>query len=158
MPLRGDWNALDDLIAKLEDDPLPELAEALAEEALELVAEGFEESRAPDGTSWAELAVRDGKPLEDTGTLRNGWHVVEADANGFKIGASVWYADVHQNGCRVPKTGETLLKIPGVGMRFTSVQIPARPMVPSPNELPAAWEAALTEAAHDFLDDWFRSR
>lgn len=111
------------------------LSLVLANEALELIDEGFSTGKAPDGSAWAPLKHRSGQPLRDTGRLQRGWFVVQATGTGFTVGNATAYAAHHQYGA--PEAG-----------------IPARPMVPT-GKLPPAWNNALDEAAREFLEDLF---
>lgn len=80
----------------------------LAQEARTQIALGFEQGRAPDGTSWKPLAhkrARDkrgskGIPLNDTGRLKNSW-TVSIQANGFTWTSNVEYAPPHQFGAHI---------------------------------------------------------
>lgn len=94
----------------------------------------FRASKGPDGTPWAPLKHRKGKPLNDTRRLRNSIDY-EVSANGEEvyIGTNVVYAPVHQFGHTVkPKTPGGKLKIPTGNGEFAfvdSVVIPARPFI-----------------------------
>jgi hypothetical protein len=135
------------------------VAEALAEETLALIFDGFEDSTAPDGEPWADLAIRDGNPLLDTNGLRGAWargdvtpEVVEA-VNGKD------YADYHQDGTGIHGPHKMTIKpvkakalaIPGVGFRSSSKGAPARPMVPD-GDLPKPWADRYDAAVEEYLD------
>lgn len=81
------------------------------------LAQGFQSSKAPDGSTWPALKRprpkghnQDNKPLIDTGKLQEsvlyqGADHVEGVSNlGLVIGTYVEYAGVHQNGsARIPQ-------------------------------------------------------
>ncbi len=112
---------------------------AMAAEAVDLVADGFRGSKAPDGSPWRPLSrarARNrrrgdrGKPLIDTGRLRasvTARPVVTAD--GFAIGTNLTYARTHQYGRGA---------------------IVARPFLPVP-DLPPQWARALEGAAREAI-------
>lgn len=107
--------------------------DAVAAEAISLVALGFETGTAPDGSPWAPLKSRDGQPLRDTGRLMNSVateRAVKKTKTGFRIGTNVSYAGFHQEGTRTA---------------------PARPFLPG-ESLSPAWEQAFDEAAREALD------
>ena len=111
---------------------LAEISRQLAEEALDLVKEGWRRQASPDGTPWAPKQRDDGRAiLVRFGALRASFQVVSADASGFSIATSVSYGTFHQDGTR---------------------HMPARPMVPT-GELPAEWVAAFDEVVQDVLTE-----
>ena len=84
---------------------------------------------APDGTTWAPLKRRAGRPLRDTGRLMNGLtRAARITDRGFALGTNVSYAPYHQSG---------------------TTRTPARPFLPAPGELPRSWEGPLREAAEE---------
>ena len=109
------------------------ILENVAEEALELIAEGFSKEQAPNGAPWAPLKQRRGKILQDTGRMRASFHRKTIGGDRVTIGPAVKYAAFHQSG---------------------TVRMVARPMVPD-GGLPAKWQARLNEAAEDVLKDMF---
>ncbi len=109
------------------------VVDAVAAEAVSLVAIGFETSTAPDGSPWAPLKARDGRPLRDTGRLMSSVtsaRAVKKTPRGFRLGTNVAYAGYHQEGTRTA---------------------PARPFLPGAS-LPPAWEQAFDEAAREALE------
>ncbi len=92
----------------------------------------FRRSSGPDGAPWAPLKHRVGKPLRDTGRLRNS---ITFDANNesVAIGTNLIYAPTHQFGAVIkPKKAGGLLKFSGKDKRFIyakMVTIPARPFL-----------------------------
>lgn len=122
------------LAAALRDAPA-----LLSETALDLVREGFEESREPDGFPWAEITHRQGKPLIDTANLQNSWHVTHLGAHSFGIAAGVNYAHYHQDGTH-NADGTT--------------RIVPRKMVPDDGVLmPPAWEKAFNADLQSLLEE-----
>lgn len=171
MPLTGDFAKMKKLVVKigrLADGKLfTSLKKNLAEEALTQVKFGFRESRDPYGNPWAPLKRREGKPLLDTGRLRNSFATANT-STGFRIGSSVSYAGFHQGGTsghskseggrtgRFPKKtrkgGQRQLTLGGGG-------IPARPMVPTEDRggLGPIWSAAFTKAAGETFKKFLKS-
>lgn len=171
MPLTGDFSELDELVRKLQDiesgQARRDLVQNLAEESIELVHQGFEQSKDPYGNAWAGLEARDGKPLLDTGALRNSWHVVSFDDTSFKIAAGVWYAGVHQTGITItpregtwdtprgPRPRMLVFTAYGRTVFAKEVTIPARRMVPDSGDLSDQWRSALEETSIEFLEAFF---
>lgn len=92
----------------------------LATVALARVRAGFDDSAAPDGSAWAALRWRRGRPLVLTGKLSKSFRK-RVFAGGFAIESSVPYAGFHQGGTR----------------RMT-----ARRMLPREGTIPEPWRAA----------------
>lgn len=136
MAVRGDFAKLGRLITKLEaaarGDILTDLNRNLAEEAIELIREGFSSESDPYGSKWAALKYRSGRILQDTGRLRSGFKVSKVTKRGFRVSASVTYASYHQGG--------------------TKRGLPARRMVPD-RGLPAKWKSSFANAGREFLKD-----
>lgn len=109
------------------------ILEVVAEEALALVAEGFEKEQAPSGAKWAPLKVRVGKILQDTGRLRSSFHRKTIGGSSVTIGPAVKYAPFHQSG---------------------TTRMVARPMVPD-GKMPAKWQERLNAAAEDVMAEMF---
>jgi phage gpG-like protein len=127
---------LDRLSKQLAKSPsiLRAVAKNMAEEALDLVAQGFADERDPYGIPWAPLKVRQGKILQDTARLKRSWHRKRIDAAGFTIGSGVSYASFHQEGTR---------------------RLPPRKMVPDAGNLPPRWRKAIVQAAVEAFDEHF---
>lgn len=115
------------------DKVLANMSAAMAEEALELVAEGFATQTDPYGKPWKEKSVDDGRSIlvGKTARLRRGWHKLNSGRSGFTISPSVDYAGFHQRGTK---------------------RMVARMMVPSRSRgLPAKWRNALNAVAVEHL-------
>lgn len=131
--------------ARQAADRFRRLAEALrdapallAETALDLVREGFEESREPDGFPWSEITHRQGKPLIDTATLQNSWHVTHIGRHTFGIAAGVNYAHYHQLGTHNADGSQRIVP---------------RKMVPDDGApMPRAWEQAFDADLQSLLE------
>lgn len=157
MPVRGDFAKLTAIATKLTQLTKPSLRQDLSKvvgaEALAQVQLGFRESRDPYGRAWAGLVLRSGKPLLDTGRLRNSFSA-QVTSTGFEIGTAVRYAATHQGGATItPKKGKFLKFRVGRRGRFyqlKQVTIPRRQMVPE-RELGAIWKAAFDKAATRFV-------
>jgi phage gpG-like protein len=168
--LTGDIKALDRWAQRLRAMPkaMDELGVQLAETALELTHQTFEESKDPYGRNWAKLKFRKGKPLRDTGGLKSAWYRKAANRNGFRIANAKKYAAYHQDGTGIyGATGKRLepkqanaLRIPVRGGRPIFAKsvagTVARPMVPNKKRFPKKWIAAFQETADEFLVEHFR--
>ena len=141
----------------------------LAEETIDLIKEGFKTSRDPFGNRWAKLKLRSGRPLVDTGRLKNSFYKKSVGKTGFRVGSDVSYSDIHQDGSGIfgrsgkrikPKRAKALrIPVRGSGaLFFKSVKgVPKRRMVPRRGKLPSKWSRAYTEVAEDVLTETFRS-
>lgn len=135
MGVRGDFDHLDRIIEmtdRLARSGVRELAGELGAQALELVDEGFNESRAPSGRRWEPPHYRRGRPLIRSGRLRASW-VLVARANGFEILSRAPYARKLQRG---------------------RGRMPARRMVPDAGEITARWERALDAHATEWMESF----
>lgn len=133
----GDFKKVDNWAKAMGAAPdlLQSMARQMAEEAVELVAEGFEQQRDPYGRPWKSKKKDDGRLILGgrTGRLRRGWHVTRSSKGGFTIAPSVNYAVHHQFGA--PRAG-----------------IAARMMVPSSKlGLPPKWREAFAAVVQDQL-------
>lgn len=158
MGVRGDFGKLKSLAVKIgrvaSSDVMPRLAKVMGAEALTQVQLGFRAGRDPYGEPWAPLKLRQGgKPLLDTGRLRNSFSV-QTESSGFRIGTNFIGAAVHQYGATITAKRAKFLKFKasrkGPWVQKKSVTIPARRMVPE-GSLGATWETALNGAATRFL-------
>jgi phage gpG-like protein len=150
------------------DDVLERAARNMADEALDLIVEGFKSATDPYGKKWAPLVLRTGRALSDTGRLRSSWHRKRVDRRGFTIAAGVAYARYHQRGTGIygprkrpitPKTKKALaFSVRGGGRHVVrSVRgSPARRMIPVGGRLPPRWRNRLIAAAEDVFIDHFR--
>ncbi len=133
----GDFKKVDEW-AKLmgsAPDVLESMSRNMAEEALELVAQGFESESDPYGRKWKEKKYPDGRLVlgGKTARLRRGWHLTRSGKAGFGIAPSVNYAPYHQLGA--PRAG-----------------IAARMMVPSARlGLPPKWRDAFAAVVEEQL-------
>lgn len=157
--VRGDWAALDALITRLRTvDKARVAATVRMGHAVErLVAEGFNQSKAPDGRPWKPLkrpesrrrkgvprdavgrfaasrGPRPGRPLIKTRALYLSVQQSYATPLGFVIETTLPYAATHQYG-RGP--------------------IPARPFLPL-DGLPVSWEMALRTAGGSAIERHFQ--
>ena len=137
----GDFKKVDNWAKAMGTAPdlLLSMSRNMAEEALELVAEGFEQQRDPYGRPWKDKKRPDGRLILTgrTGRLRRGWHLVSSGKDGFSIAPSVNYAVHHQFGA--PRA-----------------RIPARMMVPSKRlGLPPRWRAAFESVVEEQLSAHF---
>lgn len=138
MGVHGDFSGLERLrghLRKLQKRAVLDRAKKLAAAAvLTEVKLGFRDSRDPYGSAWAPLKGRSGKPLLDTGALRNSFHSEPTD-RGFSIGSSVHYATYHQTG---------------------TIRMPARQMLPV-NALAPGWSRAIEKSVTKAWSDVWRS-
>jgi len=135
----GDFAKLKHFQKKVQQSPqvLQVISENLAEEAIDLVKQGFRDQADPDGNAWKPKKKDDGRAIltGKTGRLKGGWHRRGVTRKGFRIGPSVTYAAPHQSG--VPKRG-----------------LVARKMVPG-KRLPLKWRKAFVETAQEILEAHF---
>ena len=125
-----------ELAKKFSQTPkvMGELSRNMAEEAVDLVKDGFDKESDPYGKKWLATA-RGGEILSDTGALKGSWKVKSATRAQFKVDASVRYASYHQDGA--PK-----------------IRLPARMMVPD-GKMPSGWMDAFEELAETMLEEHF---
>lgn len=72
---------------------------------------GFRSSASPWGAPWAPLKARDGKPLIDTGRLKNSitWRAGGGPDGPFvDVGTNIKYAPIHQFGATIPVSARTV--------------------------------------------------
>jgi phage gpG-like protein len=133
----GDFGKLSDWRKRFSASAVEKVKRAvlanIAEEALELVKEGFERESEPSGRRWAPLKHRRGRILQDTGRLRTGFHRKHVSSVSVTIGPTVKYAQFHQSGTR---------------------HMPARKMVPD-GDLPNRWRVRIERAARDVMREAF---
>ena len=114
------------------------MSEALAKDTIQIIHEGMEGGKAPDGTKHKPLALGGGTPLLKSRRLYHSWRVQRATKNRFVVDSTDPNATRHQYGTGVygprkkrirPRRAKALK----VGGRFyTSVKgSPARPMIPT---------------------------
>jgi len=162
----GDIAKLDKWAKRLRDVPkvMDELSEQLAEETIDLIKDGFDKSRDPYGKKWADLKLRDGRPLEDNGHMKGSWFKKYAHRGGFLVANAKSYAVIHQTGSGiygpkkqpiVPKKAKAL-RLGKYGFAKSVKGTVARPMVPYRKRLPKKWLAAYQETAEEFLTEHFR--
>lgn len=172
MAVTGDFRKLKDLGRRLERASLVARVRvngALAGAAQEQVAQAFMEGRDPWGRKWKPITHRQGQPLRDTGRLMNSFHVAHGPW-GFTIASGVVYAAIHNFGgtVRVPERLMGRRRSGAFGRRGRrgtvasswtrahSATIPARPFIPSPDNLGPRWLRALREAADEALHEVLR--
>lgn len=184
MSMTGDFDKFRRLRNRLmkAGSPLNRLAlsRVMGETARSQLMKGFRNSLDPYGSLWAELKSRRGKPLLDTGRLRNSF-VSNPTENGFTLWTQTKYAKFHQYGTGGRKRASTRFQAIGKKGRFTSRikagkrkrgstsvralnfkvgsgKIPARMMVPTESGGLGTWEAPLRSAAHRFLSKTLRGK
>lgn len=114
----------------------------------------FRRSVAPDGTAWAAIKHRKGKPLVDTGRLRNSIIVESSDTEAV-IGTNLIYAPVHQFGATIkPKNGKFLrFKIGNKEIFTKQVVIGARPFIGFSDRLIGKINKEAEAWAQEIIDD-----
>jgi phage gpG-like protein len=164
----GDFEKLKKYSRRLAKAPdvLYRANEQMAEEALGLVREGFQDSYDPYGQAWEPLKLREGNPLQDSGGLMASWYRHSVSLEGFKIASAKAYAKVHQVGSGifgpnrrriVPIVGKAL-RTSG-GLFFKSVAgTPPRKMVPDNGNIPEPWLKRFVDTAGEVLRDHFKTR
>lgn len=150
---------------------LRELADNLAEETLDLIAEGFQTETDPYGNKWKPKVFGDGRQVlvGKTTRLRRGWKRKKVSARGFTVTASVDYAKHHQGGTGiygprrspiVPVNAKALRWKVGRKTYFArSVKgCPPRQMVPVQGALPPKWRARYLDTCRDYWKVYFLKR
>ena len=126
-----------------------EMLDNMAARGQALVAESFDEQRAPDGSAWAPAARAYGHPLlqktramENSATCEPG---PRDDAQGFSLTFSVRddKAAYHQR---------------GTSRRGGGVHIPARKMIFDPGERPDRWIDELVQVGQASAERWLSAR
>lgn len=137
MSLRQSGTSLDVLLAALDDwtdgTVAHDVAVGLALEGQRLVRRGFDQSKAPDGSTWAPLKdprARGRRPLRKTDRLAYTATRYTVDRSGFVM-TSTSYGGFHHTGTRRM-----------VARRFYPDDVAP---------LPVGWEIALDAAADDAL-------
>lgn len=162
MPVTGPTEELRKLYGALEavadGSQVRQMAISMGAECLALVKRGFERSEDPYGRPWAAVA-RGGKPLLDTGRMRNAFGVRVVDSR-IEIENNVRYAATHQYGAAIQARNSPYLTFRGPGRdgswhKVKAVVIPARQMLPE-GELPALWEYRLRAVAEKVLHELVR--
>jgi hypothetical protein len=119
---------------------LDNLGKNLAEEAVDLVIQGFQAQANPYREPWAPKKMPDGRAIltGKTSRLRRGWNRPAKKIGRYKwrIAPSVDYATYHQRGTK-NKDG--------------SVRMVARKMIPDERGLPSEWQEAFRETAVEFM-------
>lgn len=173
--IRGDFSKLNHIVGGVarfgNAANKARVTKKIADEAMRLVREGFRTSSDPYGVPWKPTTARkSGKPLVDTGRLRNAF-VVVVRKNGFIIRNPTPYAGTHQYGATIrAKRGGFLVfeaanwsaggsksnrsRKPLVFAK--QVTIPARKMVPDGGRKPMRWVVAFRKIVHGFLFRFLR--
>jgi phage gpG-like protein len=132
-----------------------ELAQATGAEMLALVKRGFDRSEDPYGRPWKSPVLREGKPLQDTGRLKNAF-VFQASAEQVMLENSTIYAAAHQYGETVTAKQGKYLVFRTRSKRWYSLAkavIPRRQMVPE-DGVPPLWEERLRAVADKVLQSY----
>lgn len=133
-------------ILKSAPELVDQMGELAAEEALSLVAEGFQKQQDPYGDAWPEKAAPDGRSIlvGETTRLRRGWHKVKGARGRWSIQPSVVYAAAHQDPQPRPKWG--------------GKKLPRRMMIPSKARgMPPEWRRRIEEAMGEAMAFHFQS-
>lgn len=114
------------------------MSKNMAEETVNLIADGFNSQTDPYGKKWKDKKKPDGRKTLSgkTGDLKTGWHPVEVTEGGFTVAPSVDYAAPHQS----PRDGKR----------------PRRMMIPDKKKgLPTKWKEVYGEIATETLKAHF---
>lgn len=125
---------------------MSDLGEQMAEEAVDLIAEGFANQRDPYGQAWKPKKLDDGRSIlvGKTTRLRRGWQKRRTGHTTWQVSSSVEYATAHQDPQARPKWG--------------GKKLPRRMMVPSAARgLPPEWKKAFAAATREALRQQFKS-
>jgi len=116
--------------------PLAEIGQTIEDN----IALLFRDAESPEGEPWADLKHRIGKPLNDTGRLKNSF-THNVSGNSVEIGTNVEYAITHQKGA---SKGQYATGVPWG-------DIPTRPFMPADN-LPSDWEEDVLDIITRHID------
>lgn len=120
----------------LKDSPsvMSDMTEAMADEAVDLVAQCFAEQRNPYREPWPEKKVDDGRAiLVLRGRLRRSFKKTRLGPTSFMVSSSVEYAGAHQD--------------PQPRANWGGKRLPRRAFFPfSPRGLPKEWDKAFRDA------------
>ena len=146
-------SGVDDMRYLLKNAPelLSEMSQAVGNEALGLVLEGFNRQADPYGKPWEPKKVDDGRLVLHgyTTNLKRGWKLQQTKNNMVSLSPSVSYAAVHQEGFSGMVTRE--------GTSY-QLKIPQRMMIPSRAAgLPNEWMSQLKEAVEDAVKSYAAS-
>lgn len=154
------------------------ITRALQEELKELTDERFRSASAPDGSLWAPLVLRTGRPLRNNGHLASSFALLSHGAKYVGVGSAVEYA-IHTlgtgiygpSGQRIRPTQKKALAFTvrgakGAGSKrghrakggfvFRSVAgSPPRLILPLESTFPDSYREAFDEAAQDVLRLWY---
>jgi hypothetical protein len=141
-PKLTEWERL----MKTAPKALAEMSQAMAEETVTLISDGFRSETDPYGDRWKPKQARDGRKTLSGKTSRlKRWQVERANKGGFRVSPTVNYAAPHQSPRPRPEWGGKAL--------------PRRMMIPSAERgLPRAWSRAYTEIGISVLSDHFSKR
>jgi len=150
---------------------LDEAAEEIGQDFVSLVRLGFRLSEDPYGNKWEALKMRKGKPLEDTGHLRQSF-TAETTSKSIVVGTNTPYAATHHFGAVIVPLKATRLqskvgskksgqehqslawKVKDVWYFAKKVTIPARPMIPNESDgLPEKWQDVAIETLTDYIEE-----
>ncbi|QSX32459.1 phage virion morphogenesis protein [Shewanella avicenniae] len=96
-----EFKAIQKTLKKIQHTPLDDFYRDVANRLKNNFLMGFKNSQAPDGTPWAPIRHREGKPLIDSGRLRRS---IQAKHTGeqAEVGTNVVYARAQQEGLPSP--------------------------------------------------------
>ena len=146
---------LDEDLAKLANLDLAPAYEEIGQDMVSLVRLGFRLSQDPYGDKWEPIKIRKGKPLEDTGHLRQSFHA-DVENQSVVIGTNVPYASVHQYGATIKPVAKKMLAWQIKDIWFFAKQsvIPARPMIPNEDQgLPDSWSESVVDILLEHISE-----
>lgn len=150
----------------------------LQEELKDLTDERFRSASAPDGSLWAPLVLRSGRPLRDTGHLAISFGILSKGGKHVGIGSALEYAE-HTLGTGIyGPTGRRIYPTQAKALAFTvrgakgagnkrgkrakkgfvfkSVAgSPPRLILPRDNTFPESYRQAFDEVAQERMRIWF---
>lgn len=184
MSFKGDFEKFRRLRAQLSnamsDVNKARIAKVMGETARSELAKGFRNSVDPYGDAWAALKRRNGKPLLDTGRLRNSF-VSNPSPTGFTLWSKVRYAKHHQYGTsgrskastrfqatagsgrfmsrkKAAKAKRGFIAVRALNFQKGSGKIPARMMVPSQEKGFGNWKKPLEASAKRIISKILRGK
>ncbi len=146
---------INDLIAKLDalntDEWRMALSRQLAEEALDLIDDGFKRRSNPYGDRWTQ--TKQPNPiLEKSGNLRASFRIIATAPSGFSIRSDSEYGHFHQYG--TTHAARTSLKTKET---FAERGLSVRALVPTDaGGMPAAYERAFDAVLVRYVKETMR--
>lgn len=160
--LSGDFGKLDALGNRIKrfgtKTTLRGISGEMAGETHELISDGFDAERSPEGKKWAARAIPENSPINfRRGRLRTSFKTKRLSASGYVVGSTVKHSLWAQKGRGpVKPKKKSVLKFYAGGRWRSSKGVgpaPARPVVPErSSRVPVGWQTRLRQKAQTELN------